>query len=72
VIKLIVLSIFVMLMIFPIGYPGKEAFEALEAKHLATWMKNLTTEGNTKLLGYLDFHSYSQQSMYPQTNHVSV
>lgn len=43
-------------------FPGTSPFEAKEAKTFADWARNLTAEG-TPVVGLLDFHSYSQQSM---------
>ncbi|KAK6501561.1 putative metallocarboxypeptidase ecm14 [Arthrobotrys musiformis] len=47
------------------NYPGEKEFEALESKNFAAWAQNLTTEGNTRIMGFLDLHSYSQQILYP-------
>ncbi|RVD85634.1 uncharacterized protein DFL_003951 [Arthrobotrys flagrans] len=47
------------------NYPGEKEFEALESKNFAAWAQNLTTEGNTHIMGFLDLHSYSQQILYP-------
>ncbi|KAK6543788.1 putative metallocarboxypeptidase ecm14 [Orbilia ellipsospora] len=47
------------------NYPGEKEFEAFEAKNFAAWAKNLTTEGETNIAGFLDLHSYSQQILYP-------
>lgn len=44
-------------------FPGTSPFEAKEASVFADWARNLTAEG-TPVVGLLDFHSYSQQSMY--------
>lgn len=44
-------------------YSGEEAFEAIEAD---SWNKFLNvTKGQYKIHGYLDFHSYSQEVLYP-------
>ncbi|EDO18316.1 hypothetical protein Kpol_1039p67 [Vanderwaltozyma polyspora DSM 70294] len=44
-------------------YSGQEPFEALEA---SSWNKYLnTTKGEYKIYGYIDFHSYSQEVLYP-------
>ncbi|EPS38347.1 hypothetical protein H072_8018 [Dactylellina haptotyla CBS 200.50] len=47
------------------NYPGEKEFEAFEAKNFANWAKNLTTDGDTHIAGFLDLHSYSQQILYP-------
>ena len=44
-----------------IGFPGETPFEAVEAKRLADWMAKMKDEG-LDFVGYIDFHSYSQQS----------
>lgn len=43
-------------------FPGTSPFEAKEASVFADWARNLTAEG-TPVVGLLDFHSYSQQSI---------
>jgi extracellular matrix protein 14 len=48
---------------FPGGYP----FQAQEARVFAEWVSNYTADGN-QILGLIDFHSYSQQSIpHPRT-----
>lgn len=44
-------------------YSGDSPFEALEASTWNTYLN--TTKGNYKIYGYLDFHSYSQEVLYP-------
>ncbi|KAL7269046.1 putative metallocarboxypeptidase ecm14 [Rhizina undulata] len=44
-------------------FPGESAFEAAEAKTFMEWVANLSKE--TQIVGLLDFHSYSQQILYP-------
>jgi len=46
-------------------YPGGAAFEAVEAVALANWAKKEMDEANSQFIGFIDFHSYSQQVMYP-------
>ncbi|GAV55595.1 hypothetical protein ZYGR_0AV02270 [Zygosaccharomyces rouxii] len=44
-------------------YSGEKAFEAIEAD---SWNQFLNvTKGQYKIHGYLDFHSYSQEVLYP-------
>lgn len=43
-------------------FPGTSPFEATEAKVFSDWTYNITNEG-AEIVGLLDFHSYSQQSM---------
>ncbi|KAI5840041.1 hypothetical protein DFP73DRAFT_559920 [Morchella snyderi] len=45
-------------------FPGTNPFEATEAKTFADFARNLSAEG-TPVVGLLDFHSYSQQILYP-------
>ncbi|KAK6403732.1 putative metallocarboxypeptidase ecm14, partial [Oleoguttula sp. CCFEE 5521] len=47
------------------AFPGDAAFQATEAKALASWAKNETESKNVEFIALLDLHSYSQQILYP-------
>ncbi|KAH0558533.1 putative metallocarboxypeptidase ecm14 [Trichoglossum hirsutum] len=47
------------------SFPGESAFQAVESRRLADWAKNETDNNNVAFVGFLDFHSYSQQILYP-------
>ncbi|EWC44504.1 hypothetical protein DRE_06772 [Drechslerella stenobrocha 248] len=49
------------------NYPGEREFEAYESKNFADWAQNLTAEGKTRIMGFVDLHSYSQEILYPYT-----
>lgn len=44
-------------------YSGEKPFEAIEASSMNNYLN--TTKGEYKIHGYLDFHSYSQEILYP-------
>lgn len=47
------------------SFGGESPFEATEAKRLADWARNETENNNVNFISFLDFHSYSQQILYP-------
>jgi len=47
------------------SFSGEYAFQAVESRRLAEWAKNEKDNRNIDFVGFLDFHSYSQQILYP-------
>lgn len=47
------------------SYSGEGPFQGVETRRFTDWVKNETGSGNADVIGFLDFHSYSQQVLYP-------
>lgn len=47
------------------SYSGEQPFQAIESRRLAEWARNETEHNNATIVGFLDFHSYSQEILYP-------
>ncbi|KAM3516534.1 hypothetical protein NHJ13051_009818 [Beauveria bassiana] len=46
-------------------YGGEEPFEAAEAAAFAKWAREQTEKNDVKFVGMIDYHSYSQQILFP-------
>ncbi|OAR01022.1 hypothetical protein LLEC1_01344 [Akanthomyces lecanii] len=53
-------------------YGGEEPFEAAEAAAFAKWAHEQTEKNNVQFVGMIDYHSYSQQILFPYAYSCAV
>jgi hypothetical protein len=61
-----------MLAVLTVGYRGEKPFQALESKLMSTYISKTLPKRGVIPLGYIDFHSYSQEILYPFAYDCSV
>lgn len=47
------------------SFSGESAFQGVESRRFAAWVRNETEHSHAEIVAFLDFHSYSQQVLYP-------